>query len=213
MQPQQPTYREYVAHFSYLANKLHIQADQYKIGDRLIEAIQLGELKQAEREVIQECYAAHRNLDKFFGNTRSTNTTNLSVEKTLAINDILKKAGCTHLFDTTFDSQCEIMKEEEVGDWNLINKFIAAANENDRRRANLFTDMAFHDAVATTISNIESITNTALNQRCKYKRLHLRHAALTMCTKDFSKLLLMKPGELPEPVLGCVGKTARRRVG
>ena len=81
MQSQQPTYREYVAHFSYLAIKLHVQADQYKIGDRPIEAIQLAELKQAEREVIQECYAAHRNLDKFFGNTRSTNTTNLSVQK------------------------------------------------------------------------------------------------------------------------------------
>ena len=80
-----------------------------------------------------------------------------------------------------------------------INKFIAAANENDRRRANLFTDVDFHDAVATTINNIESITNTTLNQRCKYKRLHLRHTALTMCTKDFSQLLLMKPGELRDP--------------
>ena len=143
MKPQQPTYREYVAHFSYLTNKLYVQADQYKIEDRLVEAIELAELK----EVIQECYAAHRTLDTFYRNTRSANTTTLSVEKILAINDVLRKAGCTHLFDTTLDPKCEVMKDEEVRDWYLINKFIVTADEDNRRRTDLFTDVDFLDAV------------------------------------------------------------------
>ena len=45
-----------------LTNKFSKQADQDHIGERLIETI---ELKQAEREIIQTCYARHRLLDKF----------------------------------------------------------------------------------------------------------------------------------------------------
>ena len=45
MKSSQPTYTEYISHMSYLANKLTTQADQYKIGERLIEAIERAETK------------------------------------------------------------------------------------------------------------------------------------------------------------------------
>ena len=100
---------------SYLANKLHVQADHYKIGERLIETIETAKIKQVEREIIQKCYYAnHHKLDKNFGFSRALNTTNLSVEKTLVINDVLRKAGCAHLFHTSYDPQCDIMKDEEA---------------------------------------------------------------------------------------------------
>ena len=199
MKSSQPTYNDYISQMSYLANKLTIQADQYKIGERMIEAIESAELKQAEREVIQDCYANHRQLDKFRGVYRAANTTSMSADKSIGINDILKNAGCSHLFDATCDPECAVMKNEEVRNLNLIAMLVTTADKNHRRRCGLFRDDEIQAAVRDTIHNLECLTNTALNQRLKFKRLHIRHAALTLCTKDLSHLLLMKPGDLPEP--------------
>ena len=53
-----------------LANKIVNQTDQYKIGERLVEAIEKAEATQAEREIIHQTYANHRDLDRFRGKSR-----------------------------------------------------------------------------------------------------------------------------------------------
>jgi hypothetical protein len=58
-------------HFS---TKLIFQTDQYKVGERLVEAIEKAEHQQDERVKIQDCYAKHRNLDKFQGEYRGDNS-------------------------------------------------------------------------------------------------------------------------------------------
>ena len=70
--------------------------------------------------------------------------------------------------------------------------------EDHKRLSNLFLDKVFYTALSQTIANLESLTSTAINQSLKFKRLHIRHAALTLFTKDLSHLLLAKPGDLPE---------------
>ena len=67
------------------------------------------------------------------------------------------------------------------------------------RLIDVTSDKKFHDAISETIEKLESLSRTATNQRAKYKRLHIRHAALTMSTKDLSRLLLQKAGDLLEP--------------
>ena len=123
----------------------------------------------------------------------------MSAEKTLAINDVLKRAQCTHIFDTDRDPVCEVIACEDVREWNAIEKATVAVEENHKRFSDLFLDKDFYTTISQTIANLESLTSTAINQRLKLKRLHIHHAALTLCTKDLSHLLLAKPGELPKP--------------
>jgi hypothetical protein len=65
-------------------------------------------------------------------------------------------------------------------------------------------DKAFHDAINETVSALEAISRSANYQRRKFKLLHIRHAALTMSTKDLSRLLLPKAGDLPEPQMTII---------
>ena len=178
IKPNQPAYTKYTDHMTHLTNKLAKQADQYHIGERLIEAIESAELKQTEREIIQSCFERHRMFDKFYGFNRAANTTNLSAEKTLAVNDILKKAQYNHIFDTDRDPVCEIIACEDVREWNAIKKATVDAEENHKRYSDLFLDKDFYTAISQTIANLESLTSMTVNQRLKFKRLHIRHAAL-----------------------------------
>ena len=142
---------------TYLTNKLTKQAGQYHIGERLIEAIETAELKQAEREIIQSCYARHRQLDKFHGFNRAANTTNLSGEKTLAINDTLKDAQCTHIFDTDCDPN--IIACEDIRGWNEVKKVIAANDDDEahQRLSDLFLTKDFHNAIVQTIKTLNRL--------------------------------------------------------
>ena len=81
----------------------------------------------------------------------------------------------------------------------VYDQKIDATHGNKMRLIDLMVDGDFLKAIEATIESLESISRTANNQRSKYKRLHIRHAALTMDTKDLSKLLLQKAGDLPEP--------------
>jgi hypothetical protein len=189
---------KYHLYMKHLANKITNQTDQYKIGERLVEAIEKAEATQAEREIVQDTYAKHRDLDRFRGKSRGQNSLNLNVNDRLLINNKLKNAGCNHLFDTTHDVQCEVVKCDEVKNWNKVKECIETYQE-DVRLIDVTSDKKFHDAIEETIEKLESMSRTATNQRATFKRLHIRHAALTMSTKDLSRLLLQKAGDLPEP--------------
>jgi hypothetical protein len=72
----------------------------------------------------------------------------------------------------------------------------------------MMADREFHQAIHETLMRLESISRTATNQREKFKRLHIRHAALTMSTEDISRLILQKAGDLPEPKQTIIDKTS-----
>ena len=122
----------------------------------------------------------------------------------LKINTVLKEAGCTNLFDLSQDKKCTVEENEESREWNKVKKVYdqkrkEVTHGNKMRWIDLMVDGDFLEAIEETIESLESISRTANNQRSKYKRLHIRHAALTMDTKDLSKLLLQKASDLPEP--------------
>ena len=169
MKPNSTVYRDNLNHMNYLTNRLTLQANKYKIGERMIEAIETAELKQAEREIIQKCYSAHRHLDKFRDDSGTENTTRLSAEKTLAINDILKAAGCSHLFDKSSEPECDVITNEEVRIWNKVKVKVEESENKYCRRVDLLSDEAFYQAVDTTISNLEALIKTATNPRREIK--------------------------------------------
>ena len=68
----------------------------------------------------------------------------------------------------------------------------------------MLNDKTFHDAINETVSALEAISRSANYQRRKFKLLHIRHAALTMSTKDLSRLLLPKAGDFPEPQMTII---------
>ena len=89
---------KYHVYMKHLSNKVINQTEQYKIGERLVEAIEKAEATQAERAIVQETYAKHRgNMDRFRGMSRDENSLNLSAKERLLINERLKNAGCHHL--------------------------------------------------------------------------------------------------------------------
>ena len=111
------------------------------------------------------------------------------------INKKLFDAGCKNLFDSEQDTECEIMKNDDMRQWNKVKEIVETCPEN-KRLLDLSSDRKFHDAIDETVKHLEAIGRTAINQRTKYKRLHLRHAALTMNAKDLSPLFLQKAGAL-----------------
>ena len=105
-------YLKLMQHFS---KKLIFRTDQYKVGERLVEAIEKAEHQQDERIKIQDCYAKHRNLDKFQGEYRGDNSLEgLSAKNKLRINTVLKEAGCINLFDLNQDKKCAVEENEEA---------------------------------------------------------------------------------------------------
>ena len=194
----------------HFAGKLIFQADQYKLGERLVEAIESAEYQQEERQKVQDCYSKRRGkLDKFEGEGRRENSLDLNVEERLKINKLLQAAGCSNLFDTTQECLCEVIENEEARNWNKVKTMYDDHDKGNKRWCELLVNNEFHQAIQDSVETLTSISKTATNQRYKFKRLHIRHAALTMSTRDISRLLLQKAGDLPEPKQTIVDAVTR----
>jgi hypothetical protein len=141
------------------AGKVIFQTDQFKVGERLVEAIASAEKQQEERQIVQDTYESHRrNLDRFAGEGRGENTIHLSVDERLRINKTLNDAGCNHLFDTELDKECEIMKDEEVGQWNKLKDFYENYEKDGARWMEMLVDQNFHSMVEETLKKLKHLS-------------------------------------------------------
>ena len=191
-------YKKHVRKMQHFAQRLIFLGDQYRLGERLVDAIELAEYQQEEREKIQNVYETHKkSLDKYQGEFRGRSKLDINEKDVKEINQLLKKAGCTHLLNSETIKDCQIREDEETRDWNKV-RIIYEGYEKGKRWLDMMNDKMFHDAISETVSALEAISRSANYQRRKFKLLHIRHAALTMSTKDLSRLLLPKAGDMPE---------------
>ena len=89
------------------------------------------------------------------------------------------------------------MKKLEIG--TLLLPWSRQLTRIIDRDVSFFMMKNLSQQLKDTIHNLEYLISTALNQCLKFKHLHIRHAALTLCTKDLSHLILIKLRDLPEP--------------
>jgi hypothetical protein len=197
-------YKKHLKKMIYLAQRLILLGDQYRLGERLIDAIEMAEYQQSEKEKIQKVYETHqRSLDKFQGECREKSKLDIQEEDITELNRLLKEAGCNHLLNSETIKDCQIRADEETREWNKV-RIIYDGYEKGKRWIDMLNDKTFHDAIHETVSALEAISRSANYQRRKFKLLHIRHAALTMSTKDLSRLLLPKAGDLPEPQMTII---------
>jgi hypothetical protein len=199
-------YKEHMRKMQYFAQRLIMLGDQYRLGERLVDAIEMAEYHQSEREKIQQVYETHRkSLDKFQGQHRGNSKLEIDENEIKELNVMLKEAGCNHLLNSETMKDCQIRTDEATREWNKVQQ-IYENYEKSKRWIDMMSDKAFHDAINETVSALEAISRSANYQRRKFKLLHIRHAALTMSTKDLSRLLLPKAGDLPEPQMTIIDK-------
>ena len=146
-EPGSATSTRYFNQMHHCACKMIFQADQYRLGERLVDAIEYAEHQQGERQKIQDCYSKwRRKLDKFEGEGRRDNSLNIGEEKRRTINKLLEVAGCSNLFGIEQEKQCEIIEDEEARNWNKVKQVYESYDESCRW-IDMMADKKFHQAI------------------------------------------------------------------
>ena len=176
--------------------------------DRTLQnAIELADLQQQEREIIENTLGKHRNLDQFQGGGRKIKKTPPYHPSTIqTLNRILKKAGVHHLLESNqIDNDSAYMNEDEdshtesrTHGWCKVVEWLEEA-EAGARWIDIFSRKEFFEYLNETV---ESLINS--KRRAKYYRRKsilqaTRHAGLTMRTDMLSKLFNPQPRDPPEP--------------
>ena len=198
-------YKDHMRRMQHFAQRLILLGDQYRLGDRLVDAIELAEYQQSEKVKIQDVYQNRRGgtLDKFQGELRGKVKVDLDKSDIDELNVLLTEAECNHLLNSDTVKDCQIRDDEDSKNWNKV-KIIYEEYDEGKRWIDMMSDKKFHDAIRETVTALEAISRSAAYQRRKFKLLHIRHAALTMSTKDLSRLLLPQAGDLPEPQMTII---------
>jgi hypothetical protein len=114
-------YKKHMKTMQYLAKRLILLGDQYRLGERLVDAIEAAEYQQSEREKIQNVYENHRKkLDKVQGECRENSKIVIHKDDITELNGLLKEAGCNHLLNSETIKDCQIRADEETRQWNKV---------------------------------------------------------------------------------------------